>query len=69
MPIDKIAAGHISNYIRETLRETRDMRARYIGDLLKNGWKIVFSVLRSAVQSPKRTVISIAQNADQVSRG
>lgn len=65
MPIDKIAAGHISNYIRET----RDMRARYIGDLLKNGWKIVFSVLRSAVQSPKRSVISIAQNADQVSRG
>ena len=37
MPIEKTAAGHISNYIRET----RDMRARYIGDLLKTGWNTV----------------------------
>lgn len=60
--IDKIAMDDIEDY----MRETRDMRSRYIGDLLKNGWNTAAGVLLSPVAILTRTVFRNARSPAHV---
>lgn len=62
--IDKISMGDIEEYISET----RDMRSRYFGELLKNGWYTAIGALRSAVAILTRTVVRNARSPAHVSK-